>query len=64
MSCEDVTRASVCLSEVLAQIGVTEEIVAIRRNVLFDVEHTANVFNSCLNKDDQWFIFGSQSEGK
>lgn len=58
------SEVSVCLSEVMADIGVTDQIVHLRRKVGVERAVMSNVFHKLGNHPQLVYNFGSQSEGK
>ena len=60
---KDLKKVSTCLSDVMSDIGVTEEIVQLRRNVHLKRVAMTDVFYMLDNHPRRPYNFGSQSEG-
>lgn len=60
---DDYAGASVCLSEVMEDIGVTEEFVALRRKIGIERALMSNLHFKLDGKSQYVYNFGSQSEG-
>ena len=55
---------SIFVSEVLAEIGITEELVEARRNTWLEIESMNTLHWRLQDENVTWYHFGSQSEGK
>ncbi|KAH3726410.1 hypothetical protein DPMN_052277 [Dreissena polymorpha] len=54
---------SIFVSEVLAEIGITEELVEARRNTWLEIESMNTLHWRLQDENVTWYHFGSQSEG-
>ncbi|KAH3726582.1 uncharacterized protein LOC127854213 [Dreissena polymorpha] len=57
------TELSIFVSKVLAEIGITEELVEARRNTWLEIESINTVHWRLQDDNVTWYHFGSQSEG-